>query len=238
MNFFKVPEAKEAQSGASLVNASAQEQQSTSKSPAAREGAGEEADEGASRALSGLSHDRATGKEHVLTRDLVEDAFIQANYSSRSGLGGSLHRAEFLHLLVLLARPYKSPKYAAHLQNFINFHLRSSFEHSEITRIRQHLRSSSTLNLLLTANKAILTKLFHAKLVDKDNKKQKDTFEKEGNLVLVYHTTGTTVNKQAASARHGFDQRCAALLFADILEEINKMQTEAYQAEMKEWKQR
>jgi len=177
------------------------------------------------------------GKEHVLTRDLVEDAFIQANYSSRSGLGGSLHRAEFLHLLVRLARPCKSPKYATHLQDFINSHLRSSFEHSEIIRIRHHLRSSSTLNLLLAANKAFLTKLFHAKLVDKEHKKQKETFEKEGNLVLVYDTNNTAVTKQAAPARHGFDQKCAALLFVDILEEINKMQTEAYQEEMKEWKQ-
>jgi hypothetical protein len=81
-----------------------------------------------------------------------------------------------------------------------------------------------------------LTKLFHAKLVDKDNKKQKDSLEKEGNLVLVYDTTKATATKQAAPARHGFDQKCAATLFADILEEINKMQMEAYQEEMKEWK--
>ena len=136
LNFFKVPEAKEAQPGASLVDASAREQQSTSKPPAAREGAEKEADEEASRALSELSRDHTTAKEHTLTRDLVEDAFIQANYSSRSGLGGSLHRAEFLHLLVCLAKPCKSPEYAKHLQDFINSHLRSSFEHSEITRIR------------------------------------------------------------------------------------------------------
>jgi hypothetical protein len=177
------------------------------------------------------------GKEHALTRDLVEDAFIQANYSSRSGLGGSLHRAEFLHLLVCLAKPCKSPKYAKHLQDFINSHLRSSFEHSEITRTRQHLRGSSTLNLLLSANKALLTKLFHAKLVAKDNKKQKDSLEKEGTLVLVYDAAIASDNKQAAPARHGFDQKCAATLFVDILEEINKMQMEVYKEKMKEWKQ-
>ena len=232
-----MPEAKEAQPGASLVDTSTREQKSTSKSPVAREGAEKEADEGESRAPSELSQDHAMGKKHVLTRDLVEDAFIQANYSCRSGLGGSLHRAEFLHLLVCLARPCSSPKYATHLQDFINSHLRPSFEHSDIIHTRQHLRSSSTLNHLLTANKAILTKLFHAKLVEKDNKKQKDSFEKEGNLVLVYDSKNATINKYA-QARHGFDQKSVALLFADILEELNKTQMEAYQEEMKEWKQR
>lgn len=171
LNFFKVPEAKEARTGANLVHTSTREQKSTSKSPLAQEGVEEEADEGTSRAFSELSHDHALGKQHALTRDLVEDAFIQANYSSRSGLGGSLHRAEFLHLLVRLSRPCKIPKYAAHLQDFINSHLCSAFEHSEIIHVRQQLRNSSTLNLLLGANKAFLTKLFQAKLVDKDQKK-------------------------------------------------------------------
>jgi hypothetical protein len=45
-------------------------------------------------------------------------------------------------------------------------------------------------------------------------------------------------NVMKSNTTSGFDMKGTALLFADILEEIHKMQMEAYQEEMKEWKQR
>ena len=116
LEFFKVDEAKEHPSDGGLIHTSTRVRRDTiNKSP--REQAdftltkdGEDQSNNgeiiSSESLSEVSKKELEKKE--IDMKFIEGAFEMANHCSRSGLGGSLHRAEFLHFLVRLVKPCES----------------------------------------------------------------------------------------------------------------------------------